>query len=407
MMRCAITLFLVLLLQWPAQAQWARYCLYGTVTMQNGQKYSGQLRWKGQEAAWSDIFDGTKAELQFKNEINVQSLLSAGDNEKSPLDLGFMNLWENRDPHAKFAFKCYFGHIRRIDVVDRKYAVLHLKNNRSVKLKKGSGDVGQDIEVYTGDGRKHLEWEDIKNIVFGAAPRSAVDFLGYPVYGKILTTAGELEGYVVWDRDEEAFSNDIINGRHNDKDYRIKFGDVLKLKPGQDGSLLTLKSGKELFLRGTSDVNDDNDDIVVKTREQGSIKVDWNDLIHAEFTKPAFRMAEYDDFKPLTNLAGKVETQSGHVYRGRLIYDLDESWNGEMLDGRSGGIKYMVPFYLIKSVAPQNYNYCLVTLRNGEEKLLGDEWDTSHKNNGVLVWLTNDKTKYIPWKEVKEITIDD
>ena len=107
---------------------------------------------------------------------------------------------------------------------------------------------------------------------------------------------------------------------------------------------------------------------------------------------------------PQINLEGTVVTLDQKVYSGKFIYDLDETWDFEILDGKSGGVRYYLPFYMVSKVEPQNYNYSLVTLKNGTQKLMGESRDVCHKNNGILLWLTAQKTKFIPWDQVKRIT---
>jgi hypothetical protein len=104
------------------------------------------------------------------------------------------------------------------------------------------------------------------------------------------------------------------------------------------------------------------------------------------------------------NLEGRVITKKGRTFKGSLAYDLDEVWDIEVLDGKLKDTKYFIPFYLIEEITPQNYNYSMVRLRDGTSLMLGDEGDVSSKNNGVLVWLSATKTKYVSWNDIKSIT---
>ena len=159
-------------------------------------------------------------------------------------------------------------------------------------------------------------------------------------------------------------------------------------------------------MRNSSDVNKDNDGIFIKTENTGMINLSWSNLIRIDFTKPGFKSMEYSDYGSPRPLSGKVERHDGQSFTGQLVYDLDETWDIEILDGKSKETKYYIPFYLIQSITPQNYNYSLVKLTNGSSLMLGDEGDVNHRNNGILVWLTESKTKYIPWKQIKSVTFD-
>ena len=101
-----------------------------------------------------------------------------------------------------------------------------------------------------------------------------------------------------------------------------------------------------------------------------------------------------------------VQTVDGQSFKGQLIYDLDETWDIEVLDGKLKETKYYIPFYLVKSITPQNYNYSLVELTNGSSLMLGDEGDVNYGNNGILVWLSASKTRYVPWKKIKFVTFN-
>jgi hypothetical protein len=134
------------------------------------------------------------------------------------------------------------------------------------------------------------------------------------------------------------------------------------------------------------------------------INLSWSNLIRIDFTKPGFKSPAYSAYDSPKLLFGKIETTENQHFTGQLIYDLDETWDIEPLDGKSKGTKYYIPFYLIRSISPQNYNYSLVELTNGSFMMLGEVGDVNHDNNGILVWLTASKTKYIPWKQIKSVT---
>ncbi len=52
------------------------------------------------------------------------------------------------------------------------------------------------------------------------------------------------------------------------------------------------------------------------------------------------------------HLAGTVTLKSGDWRTGDLVFDLDEEWSWEMLDGSSGEIDYTIPFALVASIEP-------------------------------------------------------
>ncbi len=385
-------------------AQSAEECIYGRITLTNGKQYDGQLRWGNEEATWSDLLEAYKDKPQIQEKIDVRGYEESRGNDNGLFDMGFMQLWENRDPKSKFYFKCYFGQISRIDADDEKHATIYFKDNEKIELKRRGNDIGSDITLFDDKlGKLQFEWENIKTIQFFEAPKRTVNQLGSPVYGRLLTADGTYEGYIVWGN-QESFTKDPILGQSNGTDVSIPFGDIVSLKPESEGSQVWTKNNKEFYLKGTSDVKLENHGVLVKTQKFGGIRIDWSDIVKIDFIPPAFKLDSYHQYGPPVNLDGVVETLDHKVYSGKLIYDLDETWDFEILDGKSGGVRYFLPFNLVSKVEPQNYNYSLVTLKDNSQKLLGESSDVCHRNNGILIWLTEQKTKYIPWDEVKRIT---
>lgn len=387
-------------------AQEYRGFLYGTVLLKNDKSYTGQLRWEDESASWDDLFEAYKNEPQIQEQIDIQGYKKNEQSVADVFELSFMNLWENKDHKSRFAFKFQFGHIDKItDFRDNKYVTLHLKNGQKIKLRKRGDSIGEDIIMqHPSLGTLEFDWDNIKSIDFFEAPGNLRNHYGFKIYGKAMTIDGLREGYIVWDFDEEAFERDIINGYHQKVEYDIEFGRITSLRPEQDGALITLKNGTELFMRNSSDVDDDNDGIFIKSKSQGMINLQWPDMIRIDFTKPGYKTRSYDDYRAPESLEGRVITKNGETYRGQLAYDLDEVWDIEVLDGKSKDTKYFIPFYLIEEITPQNYNYSMVRLRDGTSLMLGDEGDVSSKNNGVLVWLSETKTKYVSWSNIKSIT---
>ncbi len=85
------------------------------------------------------------------------------------------------------------------------------------------------------------------------------------------------------------------------------------------------------------------------------------------------------------HLAGTVTLKSGDWRTGDLVFDLDEEWSWEMLDGSSGEIEYTIPFALVASIEPAGRDGSLVRLVNGLSLELEDSHDVDHDNSGVVV----------------------
>ena len=105
-------------------------------------------------------------------------------------------------------------------------------------------------------------------------------------------------------------------------------------------------------------------------------------------------------------LSGKVKTESGSTLSGRIIYDLDEAYDFEILQGKEDDLSYLIPFGEIKSIIPKNYSYTRVELKNGKKLLLTDSQDVTEDNDGILVFTGEEDPTYIPWDDVDEIIFD-
>ena len=103
-------------------------------------------------------------------------------------------------------------------------------------------------------------------------------------------------------------------------------------------------------------------------------------------------------------LKGVVKDLGGKEYDGLIIFDKDEKWDLEQLEGNYKSSKYIIPFREIKTIIPKNESYSYVILRSDKKLLLGDLQDVSSKNEGVVV-IQKDNTEpiHLDWEDVDEI----
>ena len=102
-----------------------------------------------------------------------------------------------------------------------------------------------------------------------------------------------------------------------------------------------------------------------------------------------------------------MKTLDQKTWKGLIVYDRDESWDVEQLEGNMDHIKYIIPFRYISTISPRNKDYTHVTLKDGQRLLLGELQDVSSKNEGVLVY-TDDKKEpvKIEWNNIDEIIFE-
>ena len=379
--------------------------LYGTVTLKNGETFKGQLRWDNQEAMWDDIFDAYKADRPYHN------LLSSAESRKLQTEggdfkFGFMELWEDRNPDMSFMFRCSFGDMVRLEALPDDQVELTLRNGHRISLKKDGGDVDEDIIVVDQSlGRQKFDFSDIRSIQFQSNPGNFQSSLGEPVYGKVMTSNGIYEGFVTWDR-EECLGNDIISGKHRGQMLDIKFQDISEIKAEKDGSLVTLRSGKQLFLNDHDDVDGGNHGIVIRGLSFGSLELDWDNFISVTLIKPQRPPKSYKDYSKPSLLSATVRTQSGRKFTSQIVFDLDEIYDIEFLNGANGGFSYFIPFHMVKSIEPQNDKFSAVSVRSGQQFMLGDSGDVDIKNNGLILKFSENSAQFLEWSQVKSIHFD-
>jgi len=97
---------------------------------------------------------------------------------------------------------------------------------------------------------------------------------------------------------------------------------------------------------------------------------------------------------------------NGETFSGRIIYDLDESYNFEMLQGNDDDLEYIIPMEHIASVAPKNYDYSEVILKNGTKLVIGDARDVSEDNDGVLIFTGSGDPTFVIWEDIEIIKFD-
>ena len=389
--------------------------IYGKITMENGNVYQGVIRWEDEEAFWDDMFNSSKVDNVFEQYLYDADIDDLEDeiydewrDERRGKSWRVFNIriGDHEPGHLTHQFKCRFGDIKKMELRGKSSVLLTFKNGEEIRIKDGSNDIGADIRVVDDELEEvELDWRRIDTIEFMPTPKKLKFKFGDPLYGEVETRTGRFEGFIQWDHDE-CLSTDILDGDSEDGDVKIRFENILSIEKYRRGSLVTLKSGRELYLTGSNDVDDDNRGVVVKVTGMGKVLIGWR-----EFEKITFHDAEgsgpsYDDFSTPKMLSGEVKTYDNKADSGRIIYDLDEAYDLEILDGENGDIEYKIPFRNIKSITPERRWGSLVKLRNGEELELEDERDVDEDNDGLIVWGKKNRLKYVPWRKVSEIVFN-
>jgi hypothetical protein len=142
-------------------------------------------------------------------------------------------------------------------------------------------------------------------------------------------------------------------------------------------------------------------------KDIGQVEIPW-----AVFSSVCFKTDERSSGQPYSSyiyperLHGIVKDLNGNEYNGLIIYDRDEKWDFEQLEGMYNDMKYIIPFRNIKTIVPKNSDYTYVILKNDKKLVLGKLQDVSSKNEGIIIILSDSKPKYIDWGDVDEIIFE-
>ncbi|HSH74699.1 MAG TPA: hypothetical protein VLA09_03265, partial [Longimicrobiales bacterium] len=361
------------LVGWQVERSDAR--LYGRVLTVGGERLEGYLRWDRNETHWADFLDGRK-EIPWENVWEAERLdeefrrqRERGRRIRLP---GLILSWEedDRDDPLTADAGIRFGHLASIEVIDERRAVLVLKSGEEAELRGRSTDIGRAFRGLTVEdlerGEVELGWRDFRRVDFMSPPPGAARPSGERLHGSLRTRRGvELTGFVAWDLDE-ALSTDLLDGEEGGRDRRIELGSVATIEPqGRRGARVTLRSGEEMILTGSNDVNDDNRGIEISDPGLGRAVVSWAELESIVFHPPEGDGPSYEAFDGGSPLRGEVESRTGERLSGRIRWDNDEEHTWEVLDGTWEGVDYDIELRFVRHVEPVGTSAARVTLDDG------------------------------------------
>ena len=389
------------------KAQSTEGFIYGKVFTRDTE-YIGQLRWGNEEAYWHEHFNASKVSNEHSRALDRYRDRNKDKDSWRNMDWRISSIWEDK-AKTVHQFGCQFGDIQQIKNYGGSRVVIMLKNGEEMELS-GSGynDIGTKVKVLDQElGEITIDWDRIDKIEFMPTPKNLSRTFGDPVYGTVKTYRnGDIEGYVVWDHDER-LGTDKLDGDARDGDVSIHFDKIKSIRRDRDGSDVELLSGRRFYLTGSNDVNNSNRGIIVHVDGVGEVDIPWREFDAVEFKKPKSSGMAYSNYTTPRGLRGKVMKYRGGEVSGDIVFDLDESMEIEILEGKDNQIEYKIPFRNIKSIAPRNYNFSTVKMRNGKEILLGDGRDVSDNNAGLFVYEKGSSDPvYIEWRDVTEVIFD-
>ncbi|MFA8300694.1 MAG: hypothetical protein ACEPOV_11065 [Hyphomicrobiales bacterium] len=376
--------------------------IYGKVTTISGKSYQGAIRWGEEEVFWFDFFNGTKTDDFFSRYIHSRDQNSSHDSAFRQLD-GFIA--PSKRYNNRKQFNVEFGYIKSIVRFSSDLFYVTMQNDKRFKVENGSNDFDSDIYILDkGIGEVKLSIREIQSITFIQESEEFQSF-GQALYGEVATRNGDkFTGYVQWDHDER-LTTDILDGDSDEGKMKIPFGNIKSIKSKYDGSYITLKTGRKIFLSNSNDVNNRNKGVIVNIPDVGRVDIPWKQFTSVNFFMDHDNSGDgYDYYNDVKRLVGTVKSKNKKSHIGGVVYDLDENWNFEILDGKSNGISYMIPFRNIKSIIPENSNSSEVILKYGETFHLADGNDVNNENSGILIFTNKEAPLYIDWKQLGVIT---
>lgn len=384
--------------------------IYGRVITTDNATYTGAIRWGKEEVYWFDMFNSSKPKnrnLRYLSADDRQNLNRNKERWSSKWPIVVINTNWNWSGSHTHSFACNFGDIDYLEITGRNRVELTLKNGEVLDLEGGSNDIGAKIRVHDNElGIVELKWDRVEKVDFMDTPKKLDNKFGEPLYGTVETDNGDFTGFVQWDHDERV-STDKLDGDNRDGDMSIEFGKIKSIERDGRGSIVILKSGRDFYLTGSNDVNGENRGIIVNMPGMGRVDIEWRDFQRVTFTNsPKGSGPSYSSYKQPRELRGTVKTESGQALSGTIIYDLDEVYDVEILQGNEDDMEFLIPFREIKKIQPKNYSYTRVELKNGKKLLLTDSQDVTEDNDGVLVFTGKGEPAYIPWDDVDEITFN-
>lgn len=413
------TLLALIIVPLFASAQDEQF-LYGRITMNDSKVYEGPIRWGKEEVYWNDIFNASKP----RNE-NLRYLTGdqRDDLERQLHDFNerhndwshwsrwadsFNWHWDDDNDRNDFVhqFSCQFGDIKSIKPQGSKWVDLELRNGTKIELSgEGYNDVGLDIKVIDRElGEVELYWNRIDKIEFINTPSKLVNRFGKPLYGTVEAFGEKFTGYIQWDHDER-LSVDKLDGESDDGDLSIEFDKIASITRVGSRCRVQLKSGREIYMEGSNDVNRENRGVIIMSKDVPAIDIPWSEFDKVTFEdKAATALVSYDQFKTQKELQANIKTFNGDSYSGKIVFDLDEEFDLELLQGKHHEFEYSTPFRNVKKIKQLDDTRCEVELKDGQKIMLSEGQDVDGRNQGILVFANGKgDPKYVPWDKVSEI----
>jgi hypothetical protein len=387
--------------------------IYGKVFTIDDKVYEGPIRWGKEEVYWVDLFNAAKEEntnlryLSSQDREELEDRQNDWGNWNGTFWKQWVGNWDNDDDNEfTHQFACQFGEIKSLSPSGRKYVDIEMQNGEKFTLNgEGYNDVGLEIRIMDPEmGEVDMGWSRIKKIEFTKTPKKLDNKFGNSLYGTVEAFGQKFTGYIQWDHDER-LTTDKLDGDAEDGDVSIEFGKVQSIEHRGNSSYVVLKSGRELRMDGSNDVSYGHRGVIIMSKDLVAIDVPWNEFDKVTFTdKISSSIPSYEQFATQKNLIGTVTTKDGKTLTGKIVYDLDEEFDFELVQGKQDDYEYVIPFRNIKKMDVLSKFRCNLELKSGEKIILDEAQDVNERNQGVLVFANaKSNPSYVRWEDLKSI----
>lgn len=185
-------------------------------------------------------------------------------------------------------------------------------------------------------------------------------------------------------------------------EFKAQFGDIRSIEPMRGSrAKVTLKNG--VILEVTDGNSEDiGGSISVYDFELGEVSFKWERVDKVEFMEAPDDLTEVFG-KPIY---GTVNAGRKGTFKGMIVWDNDERFMDEILDGKDRNGDKKIPFRSIQNIT-KNRSGVDLTLRSGREFYLTGSNDVNSENRGIVIHDPEVGQVKISWRDFISLDITD